>query len=218
MPFVDLNRCTFWNTSVSVLYGSILDMCCVAGLIWTLLSSQTHPKQPGTGPAHIDSRAIFNQFRCLTVRLTSIDHPQIEGAYISGLRAANFIFLVSVWSSGEWRTRRNHWICFLHIGWLRYKLTNISWTVSPSNCAYSLSDKVSYFSFLSKSSFKTSPWTWQARDLQWTRIGHPRFYPQGSHAFEWADSLVLTENINTILWRGEFGEFQLVSWSIFWKF
>jgi hypothetical protein len=29
-----------------------------------------------------------------TVRLTSIDHPQIEGAYISGLRPANFIFLV----------------------------------------------------------------------------------------------------------------------------
>ena len=29
-----------------------------------------------------------------TVRLTSIDLPQIEGAYISGLRAANFIFLV----------------------------------------------------------------------------------------------------------------------------
>ena len=36
-----------------------------------------------------------------TARLTSIDHPQIEGAYISGLRAANFIFLVCVWSSGE---------------------------------------------------------------------------------------------------------------------
>ena len=31
-----------------------------------------------------------------TVRLTSIDHPQIEGAYISGLCAANFIFLVCV--------------------------------------------------------------------------------------------------------------------------
>ena len=29
-----------------------------------------------------------------TVRLTSIDHPQIEGAYISGLCAANFVFLV----------------------------------------------------------------------------------------------------------------------------
>jgi hypothetical protein len=29
-----------------------------------------------------------------TVCLTSIDHPQIEGAYILGLPAANFIFLV----------------------------------------------------------------------------------------------------------------------------
>jgi hypothetical protein len=35
------------------------------------------------------------------VRLTSIDHPQIEGAYISGLHVANFIFLVCIWSSGE---------------------------------------------------------------------------------------------------------------------
>jgi hypothetical protein len=34
-----------------------------------------------------------------TVRLTSIDHPQIEGAYISGLRAANFIFHDCVRSS-----------------------------------------------------------------------------------------------------------------------
>ena len=31
-----------------------------------------------------------------TVSLTSIDHLQIEGAYISGLRAANFIFLLCV--------------------------------------------------------------------------------------------------------------------------
>ena len=57
-----------------------------------------------------------------TVRLTSIDHPQIEGAYISGLCAANFIFLVCVWSSGKRRTRRNHWICFQHITLLRNKL------------------------------------------------------------------------------------------------
>jgi hypothetical protein len=35
-----------------VLYGSIGDMSCVAGLIWTLLSSQTHPKQCGTDPSH----------------------------------------------------------------------------------------------------------------------------------------------------------------------
>ena len=40
-----------------------------------------------------------------TVRLTSIDYPQIRGAYISGLRASNFIFLVCVESSSEWRTR-----------------------------------------------------------------------------------------------------------------
>jgi hypothetical protein len=43
----------------------------------------------------------MRQGKILTVRLTSIDHPQIEGAYISGLRAVNFIFLVCVWSSGE---------------------------------------------------------------------------------------------------------------------
>ena len=36
-----------------------------------------------------------------TVRLTSIDHPKIEGAYISGLRARNFNFLVRVQSSSE---------------------------------------------------------------------------------------------------------------------
>jgi hypothetical protein len=57
-----------------------------------------------------------------TVRLTSIDHPQIGGAYISGLCASNFIFVVCVESSSEWRTPHNHWICIEHIGWLRYKL------------------------------------------------------------------------------------------------
>jgi hypothetical protein len=36
-----------------------------------------------------------------TVHLTSIDHPEIEGAYISGLHAANFIFLVCVQSPRE---------------------------------------------------------------------------------------------------------------------
>ena len=41
---------------------------------------------------------------------------------ISGLRASNFIFLVCVWSSGKWRTRRNHWICIEHVASLRYKL------------------------------------------------------------------------------------------------
>ena len=64
----------------------------------------------------------LGQASCLTVRLTSIDHPQIEGAYISGLCAANFIFLVCVESSSDWRTPRNHWICIEHVGWLRYKL------------------------------------------------------------------------------------------------
>ena len=43
----------------------------------------------------------FVQYKQPTVRLTSIDHPQIEGAYISGLRAANFIVLVCVQSSSE---------------------------------------------------------------------------------------------------------------------
>jgi hypothetical protein len=36
-----------------------------------------------------------------TVRLTSIDHPKIGGAYISRLRARNFNFLVGVDSSSE---------------------------------------------------------------------------------------------------------------------
>ena len=39
-----------WNTSVSVLYGSIQDMWCVVWPIWIFLSSERHPKQPRTGP------------------------------------------------------------------------------------------------------------------------------------------------------------------------
>jgi hypothetical protein len=69
----------------------------------------TAPKEP----RHIinvnGKRSTFKWFEwalfiITTVRLTSIDHPQIEGGYISGLRAANFIFLVCVESSSEWRT------------------------------------------------------------------------------------------------------------------
>ena len=41
---MDLMDCICWNLSVSVLYGSIQDMWCVAGLIWILCWSQTHPK------------------------------------------------------------------------------------------------------------------------------------------------------------------------------
>ena len=44
---------------------------------------------------------LFCVWLFATVRLTSIDHPQIEGVYILGLRAVNFIFLVCVQSSGE---------------------------------------------------------------------------------------------------------------------
>jgi hypothetical protein len=35
-----------WNTSVSVFYGSMLDMWCVAGLIWAIIHPKTH--QNGT--------------------------------------------------------------------------------------------------------------------------------------------------------------------------
>jgi hypothetical protein len=59
----------------------------------------------------IRMKMIIWKGNILTVRLTSIDHPQIGGAYMSILRTRNFIFLACVWSYGEWRTRRNHWIC-----------------------------------------------------------------------------------------------------------
>jgi hypothetical protein len=48
--------------------------------------------------------------------------PPNWGSLYLGLRALNFIFPVCIWSSGKWRTRRNHWICIEHVTSLRYKL------------------------------------------------------------------------------------------------
>jgi hypothetical protein len=40
--------CMNWNSSVSVFYGSKVSSCCVAWVVWALLSSQTHPKLHGS--------------------------------------------------------------------------------------------------------------------------------------------------------------------------
>ena len=66
-----------------------------------------------------------------TLPWTSIDHPQIGGAYILRLCARNFNLLVCVQSSSEWRTTCNNWICFYQVGWLRLPDTR-SWRQSST--------------------------------------------------------------------------------------
>ena len=53
--------CMWRNSSVSVFYGSIWDMLCVAGFIWILLSSPAHHRQSVNGPSrkHCQFQTVF---------------------------------------------------------------------------------------------------------------------------------------------------------------
>jgi hypothetical protein len=59
--------CDCWNTPVSVFHGSIMDMWCVAGLIWTHLSSPPDQNQYGTGTAYTPSVAMLRQFLATSI-------------------------------------------------------------------------------------------------------------------------------------------------------
>ena len=59
---MDTMKCICWNSSVSFCCGSVMAIQCVAGHVWSFLSSQTPQHQPvWSGSAHSESMAILRQ-------------------------------------------------------------------------------------------------------------------------------------------------------------
>jgi hypothetical protein len=104
---MDPMECDCQNTPVSVLHGSLIDMWCVAELIWTHISSSSDQNQSGIGTAHTPTMAILRQLLIYLQygRVSYVCSPSASHGRCVGLISAR-VYCVITGRDSAWRTDR----------------------------------------------------------------------------------------------------------------